>query len=165
MERCIPELPLSKLCSVPFSLQNRALFEGEKRAKRCQEKGRKRGGQQRGAKRKKGRVKTGQFLLILDDFAGDFPGRFSWALFGPLAPPPPPSWQTPPLLGFSIQNRPPSPLSGASGPSPQQKNQKISETSTKSTKMTGNIRRQNLRENPATPKKNPHKFCFSKNWP
>ena len=65
VERCIPELPLSKLCSVRFSLQNRALFEGEKRAKRCREKGRKRGGQQRGAKRKKGRVKTGQFLLLI----------------------------------------------------------------------------------------------------
>ena len=28
---------------MPFALQNRALFEGEKRAKRCGEKGRKRG--------------------------------------------------------------------------------------------------------------------------
>ena len=53
VERCIPELPLSKLCPVPFSLQNRALFEGEKRAKRCRKKGRKRAGQQRGKKGKK----------------------------------------------------------------------------------------------------------------
>ena len=53
VERLIPELPLSKLCAVPFALQNRALFEGEKRAKLCREKGRKRGGQERGQKGKK----------------------------------------------------------------------------------------------------------------
>ena len=33
--RSIPELPLSKLCTVPFALQNRALFEGEKMVKMC----------------------------------------------------------------------------------------------------------------------------------
>ena len=38
---------------LPFALQNRALFEAEKRAKRCREKGRKRGGQQRERKGKK----------------------------------------------------------------------------------------------------------------
>ena len=43
----------SKLCAVPFPIQNRALFEGEKMAKMCREKGRKRGGQQRGQKGKK----------------------------------------------------------------------------------------------------------------
>ena len=53
VERSILELPLSKLCAVPFTLQNRALFEGEKKAKRCREEGRKRGGQQRGQKGKK----------------------------------------------------------------------------------------------------------------
>ena len=58
MERSIPDLPLSKLCAVPFALalQNRALFEGEKRAKMCREfseKGRKRGGQLRGQKEQK----------------------------------------------------------------------------------------------------------------
>ena len=47
------ELPLSKLCAVPFALQNRALFKGEKRANLCREKGRKRGGQERGQKGKK----------------------------------------------------------------------------------------------------------------
>ena len=52
-ERSIPELPLSKLCAVPFALQNRALFEGEKMAKMRREKGRKRGGQERGQKGKK----------------------------------------------------------------------------------------------------------------
>ena len=52
-ERCIPELPLSKLCSVPFSLQNKALFEGKKRAKRCREKGRRRGFANRKGKKEK----------------------------------------------------------------------------------------------------------------
>ena len=52
VERSIPEMPLSKLCAVPFALQNRAHFEG-KRATRCREKGRKWGGQQRGQKGKK----------------------------------------------------------------------------------------------------------------
>ena len=47
------ELPLSKLCAVPFALQNRALFKGEKGAKRCREEGGKRGGQQRGQKGEK----------------------------------------------------------------------------------------------------------------
>ena len=53
MEWSIPELPLSKLCTVPFALQNRALVEGEKGAKRCWEQERRRGGQQRGQKGKK----------------------------------------------------------------------------------------------------------------
>ena len=44
--------PSCVLC--PWPVQNRALFEGKKRAKRCQWKGRKRSGQQRGQKRKKG---------------------------------------------------------------------------------------------------------------
>ena len=56
VEKSIPELPLSKLCAVPVPLQNRALFEGERRRKNCREKGR----PAKGAKRKKGRVKTGQ---------------------------------------------------------------------------------------------------------
>ena len=34
MERSIPELPFSKLCAVPFALQKRAPFKGEKRAKK-----------------------------------------------------------------------------------------------------------------------------------
>ena len=53
MERPILKLPLSKLRTVPLCLQNRALSEGEKRAKRCREKGMKRGGQPRGQKGKK----------------------------------------------------------------------------------------------------------------
>ena len=48
--RSILKLPLSKLCVVPFALQNSALFEGENRAKRSPEKGRK---GQRGQKGKK----------------------------------------------------------------------------------------------------------------
>ena len=53
VERSILKLPLSELCAVSLALQDRALFEGQKRAKRCWEKGRKRGGQQRGQKGKK----------------------------------------------------------------------------------------------------------------
>ena len=52
MERSIPDLPLSKLCAVPFALQNRALFEGEKRAKMCREKGG-RGVASKGSKKEK----------------------------------------------------------------------------------------------------------------
>ena len=62
VERSIMNLPFSKLCAVHFALQNLALFEGEKRAKRCRQKWRKRGGQKRGQKGKKGRVKTGQHI-------------------------------------------------------------------------------------------------------
>ena len=43
--------PLQALCAVPFALQNRALLEEEKRAKRCRNKGRKRGGQRKGGKK------------------------------------------------------------------------------------------------------------------
>ena len=35
LEASILKLPLSKLCAVRFALQNRALFERRKRAKRC----------------------------------------------------------------------------------------------------------------------------------
>ena len=37
LERSILRLPLSKPAAVPFALQNRALFEGEKRAERRRE--------------------------------------------------------------------------------------------------------------------------------
>ena len=47
------KLSLSKLCVVPRTLQNRALFEGGRRANRRGEKERKRGSQQRGQKGKK----------------------------------------------------------------------------------------------------------------
>ena len=40
-ERSVPELPLAKLCTVPFALQNRALFEAEKNGENVP---RKRGG-------------------------------------------------------------------------------------------------------------------------
>ena len=53
VERSMLRLPFSKLQVVPLALQNRALFEEEKRAKRCREKGRKRAGQQKGRKGKK----------------------------------------------------------------------------------------------------------------
>ena len=69
VERSIPELPLSKLYTVHFALQNTALFEGEKRAKICREKGRKRGGQERGQKGKKDAQKQVSFGLQLSFFA------------------------------------------------------------------------------------------------
>ena len=64
VEGSILKVPLSKICAVPFALQNRAFFEGENTAKRCPEKRGKRGGKQRGmAQRKEGRVTTGQLRL------------------------------------------------------------------------------------------------------
>ena len=60
VERCIPELPLSKLCPVPFAVQNRALFEGGGKGEKVPRKGEEEGWPAKGAKRKKGRVKTGQ---------------------------------------------------------------------------------------------------------
>ena len=53
VERSILKLPLFELCAVPLPLQNRALFEEEKRAERCREKERKRGRQRKGRKGKK----------------------------------------------------------------------------------------------------------------
>ena len=53
VERSILKLPVSKISAVPFALENRSHSEGENRAKRCPEKGRKRGGQQRGQRGKK----------------------------------------------------------------------------------------------------------------
>ena len=53
LERSIPELPLSKLCAVPFALQNRALFEGEKMARKCAEKRGGRGVASKGGKKEK----------------------------------------------------------------------------------------------------------------
>ena len=38
MERSIPELPLSKLCAVSFALEDRALFEGEKKGEKVPRK-------------------------------------------------------------------------------------------------------------------------------
>ena len=61
MERSILKLPLSKLCTVPFALQNRAFSRGGKGAE-------KRGGRgvaSKGGKKEKGRVKTGQLLSLL----------------------------------------------------------------------------------------------------
>ena len=51
---------------MPLALQNRALFEREKKGKKGPDKGRKRGSQQRagGKKGKKGRVKTDQSTKI-----------------------------------------------------------------------------------------------------
>ena len=54
-ERSTLKLTLSKLFAVPLALQNRALLEGEKKAKRHPEKGDEEGGQQRGPKGKRTR--------------------------------------------------------------------------------------------------------------
>ena len=53
VQRSILKLPLSKLCAVPLALQNRAVFEARTGRKRCWDRGRKRGDQQRGQKGKK----------------------------------------------------------------------------------------------------------------
>ena len=52
VERSTLKLPLSKLCAVLFALQNRALFEGKRRAKWCREKGKK-GAASKGGKKEK----------------------------------------------------------------------------------------------------------------
>ena len=62
VERSVPKLPLSKLCAVPFSLQNKALFEEQKRGKKVPRKGRKRGGQERGQKEKRTRENRSENL-------------------------------------------------------------------------------------------------------
>ena len=58
--RVRPELPLSKLCAVPLALQDETLFEwrkGRKAPRRRKEEG----WPAKGAKRKKGRLKTGHY--------------------------------------------------------------------------------------------------------
>ena len=49
VERCIAELPLSKLCSVPFSLQNKSTFRGREEGEKVPRKG------ERGGQRHKGK--------------------------------------------------------------------------------------------------------------
>ena len=62
VERSILKLPLSKLCAVPFALQNRASRgrKGRKDAEKRGGTGRERGGQQKGQKGKQDMRKTGQ---------------------------------------------------------------------------------------------------------
>ena len=52
--------PLQALCCVPLALQNRALFEEVRKGEKVPRKGEEEGWPAKGAKRKKGRVKTGQ---------------------------------------------------------------------------------------------------------
>ena len=61
MGRSVLKLPLLKRCAVPFALQNRALSEGKKGGEKVPRQGQEEGRPAKGAKRKKGRVKTGQF--------------------------------------------------------------------------------------------------------
>ena len=96
VERCFPELPPPSSALYPFSLQNRALFEGEKRAKRCREKGRKRGGQQRGQKGKKDARKQVRFFNFSEIMSASarFPRKVVFLDNFPLWPPdPPPPWK------------------------------------------------------------------------
>ena len=74
VKRSTLKLPLSKLCAVPFALQNRALFEGERKAERCLEKGRKRGGQQKGQKGKKNAKKQVRYCRKVRETAGRIQG-------------------------------------------------------------------------------------------
>ena len=53
MERLIPELPLSKLCAVPFALQNRALFRGGEKGEIVPREGEEEGWPGEGQKGKK----------------------------------------------------------------------------------------------------------------
>ena len=60
VERSIPELPLSKLCTVPFALQNRALFEGEKWRKCAEKRGGRGVATKRGKKEKRTRENSSE---------------------------------------------------------------------------------------------------------
>ena len=53
-------LPLSKLCAVPFALQLQSTFQGGEKGDKVPRKGEEEGWPAKGAKRKKGRAKTGQ---------------------------------------------------------------------------------------------------------
>ena len=61
----ILKLPVSKLCTVPVSLQKRACFEGRKGQKRCREKGRKRGRASKRAKKEK-RTRENRSVSLLE---------------------------------------------------------------------------------------------------
>ena len=70
VENSVLTLPLSKPCAVPFALHftEQSTFRGGggESPKRFREKGRKRGGQQRGQKKKRGRVKTSRAMTFDD---------------------------------------------------------------------------------------------------
>ena len=54
----MPELPLSKLCAVPFALTEQSTFRGGEKVEVVPRKGEEEGWPGTGAKRKKGRAKT-----------------------------------------------------------------------------------------------------------
>ena len=62
MDRSTLELPPCKLFAVPLALQKKALFRGGDKGEKVPRKGEEEGWPAKGAKRKKGRVKTGQLL-------------------------------------------------------------------------------------------------------
>ena len=76
MERSIPELTLSKLCTVQFVLQNRALFEGEKRAKGAEKRVGRGVASKGGKKEKSQKGKSAINLSNLGNFAKFDPGLF-----------------------------------------------------------------------------------------
>ena len=64
LERSILRLPLSKLCAVPFALQNRALFEGGEKGEKVPRKGEEREWPAKGQKGKKDARKQVSSCLI-----------------------------------------------------------------------------------------------------
>ena len=84
MERSILKLPLSNLCAVPFSLQNRVPFAEQKKGEKVPRKGRKRGGQRRGKKEERTREnRSGNLSESM--FISD---RMVAAKYGPSSSPP-----------------------------------------------------------------------------
>ena len=62
MERSILKLPLSKLCAIALCSTEQSTFRGGEKGEKVPRKGEEGGWPAKGAKRKKGRVKTGQIL-------------------------------------------------------------------------------------------------------
>ena len=71
MEKSLLKESLSKLCAIPFALQNRALFEREKRAKKCREKREGRGVARKGGKKE---TRTRENRSVEDGFRGQASG-------------------------------------------------------------------------------------------
>ena len=87
MERSILKVPLSKIFAVPFALQNRALIEGENRAKTCPEKGGKRVASRGGKKEKRTREnssvtnKVGSVPTTPDPNTSAKVSRYKWEAY------------------------------------------------------------------------------------
>ena len=79
VERCIPELPISKLWSVPFSLQNRALFEGKKGRKGAEKRGGRGVASKGGKKEKRTRENRSELMVICKGWFETAPCRVTLA--------------------------------------------------------------------------------------